>query len=135
MQLRIQLFAVIALVGLVVLVLELIRRRRLMERYAIVWLAAVFALLGLAVSTDVLESFSNLLGIAYPPTALFVVAFAFIALLLLHFSTAVSRLTDQVKILAQEHALMDKRLRDAEHAGGQPDLVAAGRRPSTPESA
>jgi hypothetical protein len=52
--------------------------------------------------------------VIYPPNALFVIAFGFVLLLLLHFSTAVSRLTDQTKVLAQRLALTEQRQADLE---------------------
>ena len=55
-----------------------------------------------------------MIGIAYPPSALFVIAFGFVILLLLHFSVAVSRLTDQSKVLAQQLSLLDERVRRQE---------------------
>jgi hypothetical protein len=54
------------------------------------------------------------IGIAYPPNALFLVAFGFVLVLLLHFSLAVSRLTDQSKVLAQRLALLEQRQRETE---------------------
>ena len=101
-----------ALLGLVVL--ELVRRRKFLERYALTWLAAVVVLLALAIWRGALQGLADLLGIAYPPNALFLVAFAFALLLLLNFSLAVSRLTDQSKILAQRLALLEERVRRAE---------------------
>ena len=55
-----------------------------------------------------------MVGIAYPPSALFVFAFGFILVLLLHFSVAVSKLADQNKVLAQKLALLEERQRQAE---------------------
>jgi len=111
---RIQLVAIVAAGALLIVVLELVRRRRLMERYALMWLLSAVVLLGLAAWRGGLEVISKTLGIAYPPTALFVVAFAFILLLLLHFSQAVSALTDQTKVLAQRSALLEERLKRLE---------------------
>jgi predicted ATP-grasp superfamily ATP-dependent carboligase len=54
------------------------------------------------------------IGISYPPSALFLIAFGFVILLLLNFSVAVSRLTDQSKVLAQQLALLDERVRRQE---------------------
>jgi hypothetical protein len=116
---RIQLVAVIAAGLLLLVVLELVRRRRLMERYALLWLLSAVVLLALAAWRGGLEVLSKTLGIAYPPTALFVVAFAFILLLLLHFSQAVSALSDQTKVLAQRAALLEERLRRLEASGEQ----------------
>ena len=111
---RIQLVAVIAAGLLLLVVLELVRRRRLMERYALLWLLSAIVLLALAAWRGGLEVISKTLGIAYPPNALFVVGFAFILLLLLHFSQAVSALSDQTKVLAQREALLEERLKRLE---------------------
>jgi hypothetical protein len=107
---RIQIVSIIA-AGIVLLaIFELVRRRRLMERYAILWLASGLVLLGLAIWRDALEKIANGLGIAYPPNALFLIAFGFVLVLLLHFSIAVSKLADQSKILAQKVALLEERV-------------------------
>jgi hypothetical protein len=118
-ELKIQLLAIVASAGLLVVVLELVRRRRFLERYAIVWLAAAFVLLALAIWKGLLSDLARAIGIAYPPNALFLVAFGFVLLLLLHFSLAVSRLSDQTKVLAQRLALLEKRQRDAEERAGR----------------
>jgi hypothetical protein len=114
MELRIQLVAIGGTAILFLIVLELVRRRRLLERYALVWLASAVALLVLGIWQGLLGKIANAIGVFYPPTALFVIAFGFILLLLLHFSTAVSRLTDQSKVLAQRLALMEQRQRELE---------------------
>ena len=114
MPARVQLVAIIGSVGLLLVVLEMVRRRRLMERYALLWLLSAVVLIGLAAWRNGLEKISNAIGIAYPPNALFFVAVAFILLLLLHFSSAVSRLSDQAKVLAQRTALLEERLRRLE---------------------
>ena len=62
----------------------------------------------LAIWTGLLEIISKAVGIVYPPNALFVVAFGFVLVLLLHFSLAISRLSDETKVLAQEVARLDK---------------------------
>jgi hypothetical protein len=114
METRIQLVAITVTLGLLVVVLELVRRRRLLERYAVLWLFSALVLLALAVWKDLLGTVAEAVGIFYPPSALFVIAFGFILVLLLHFSLAVSRLADQTKTLAQRLALLEKRMRDAE---------------------
>jgi hypothetical protein len=114
MELRIQLVAIGGTLVLFLIVLELVRRRRLLERYALVWLGSALVLLALGIWQGLLGKIANAIGVFYPPTALFVIAFGFILLLLLHFSTAVSRLTDQSKVLAQRLALMEQRQRELE---------------------
>ncbi len=94
--------------------LELVRQRRFLERYALLWLFSALVLLGLAIWRDALEAIADALGIIYPPNALFVIAGGFVLVLLLHFSLAVSRLSEQSKVLAQRQALLEERQRQVE---------------------
>jgi hypothetical protein len=110
MELRLQIVSIGATLALFVLVFELVRRRRLMERYALLWLFSAVVLLGLAVWKDLLEQVASAIGIFYAPSALFVVAFGFILVILLHFSLVISRLADQTKVLAQRVGLLQQRL-------------------------
>jgi hypothetical protein len=112
MEVKLQLFAIAASGLLLVIIFELLRRRRLIERYALIWLGSGVVLLVLAVWTGLLEIVSEALGIAYPPNALFAFAFGFVLVLLLHFSIAISRLTGETKVLAQDVARLDKELRE-----------------------
>jgi len=120
MDIRIQIVAIAGAGVLLLTILELVRRRRLLERYALLWLFSGVVLLALASWRGALEELAALVGIAYPPNALFFVAFAFVLVLLLHFSVAVSRLTDQTKVLAQRLALIEERVEPARAAGGAP---------------
>jgi hypothetical protein len=113
MDARIQTVSIIAASLVLLAIFELVRRRRLMERYAILWLASGLVLLGLAIWRNGLEKIANGLGVAYPPNALFLIAFGFVLVLLLHFSIAVSKLADQSKILAQRIALLEERVPSA----------------------
>jgi hypothetical protein len=110
MESRIQIVAIVLTAGLFGVVFELVRRRRLMERYALLWLFASAVLLGLAVWKDLLEEVASAVGIYYAPSALFAIAFGFVLLLLLHFSLAVSRLADQNKVLAQRIGMLQQQL-------------------------
>jgi hypothetical protein len=114
MEPRLQIVAIVGALGLLLFVLELVRRRALMERYALLWLASSLVILGLAVWKDALTVLTRQLGIVSGPNALFFVAIAFILLLLLHFSAALSRLSDQTKVLAQRHAILEARLKEME---------------------
>jgi hypothetical protein len=114
MGVQIRIVAILATVALLLFVLELVRRRRLQERYALVWLLVTSLLIALAAWDGLLDGAAAIIGISYPPSALFVIAFGFVILLLLHFSVAVSRLTDQSKVLAQQLSLLDERLRRQE---------------------
>ena len=115
MDVRIQIVAIVAAGGLILVLLELVRRRSLLERYALLWLFSALVLLGLAVWRGLLEQVASAIGVAYPPNALFLIAFGFVLVLLLHFSLAVSRLSDQTKVLAQRLALLEERLERRRH--------------------
>jgi hypothetical protein len=114
MDFHIRTVAIVATGLLLLGVLELVRRRRLLERYALVWLFAAGALLALSIWQELLQTVADAIGVFYPPSALFVIAFGFVLLLLLHFSVAVSRLADQTKVLAQRLALLEERHRRLE---------------------
>jgi hypothetical protein len=132
MDSRIQIFSIGAAAILLFIVFELVRRRRLLERYALLWLASAAILLGLAAWRNALEKIANGLGIAYPPNALFVIALGFILALLLHFSLAVSRLSDQTRILAQRLALLEERVEANEGpADAEPEAVPEHAEPTT----
>ena len=143
MHIRIQIASIAFALLVFAAVFELVRRRQLRERYALVWMAAALVLLVFAIWKGLLTAVSKAVGIYYPPTALFVIAFAFLLLLLLHFSAAVSRLSDQTRVLAQRLALLEERRRLTEqtsNGGGvrgperdhavatsQPDELTRGR--------
>lgn len=115
---RLQIVAIIVTLALLIFVFELVRRRKLMERYSLLWLLAALVLLVLAVFSDLLSTVSTAIGIATPSNALFAVAIGFLVLLVLHFSTTISRLTDESKVLAQRLALAEERLHRID---GQPE--------------
>jgi hypothetical protein len=112
--------AIAVTLALLLLVFELVRRKRLSERYAILWLLAAITLFVLAAWKGLLTTLSNDVGISYPPSALFAVAIGLIAMILLHFSLAVSRLSDQNKILAQRLALLQQRFEESEEPDEPP---------------
>src|SRR3954462_4178945 len=139
MNARIQIVSIIAAVLVLLAIFELVRRRRLMERYALLWLGSGIVLLGLAIWRSALSTLAKGLGIIYPPNALFLIAFGFVLFLLMHFSLAVSRLSDQTKVLAQKLALLEERIGRTEDGSArlgeheregvaEPDLPEVARR-------
>jgi hypothetical protein len=109
-QTRLQIISILVSAGLFLVVFELVRRKRLLERYALLWMFAAAVLLGLSVWSDLLNRISTAVGVQYGPAALFAVALGFVVVLMLHFSLVISRLTDQNKILAQRVALLERRI-------------------------
>jgi hypothetical protein len=112
---RISIAAAIASVLLILVVLELIRGRRLKERYALLWLVTGVVLLVLAVWRGGLNTIAGWLGVSgYPPAILFAAATLFVIVVLLHYSTVLSKLDEESTLLAQELAILRKRVEDLE---------------------
>jgi hypothetical protein len=110
---RVMLFGLVASLGALVLVLELVRQRRLREDYSLLWLATALVLIVLTLSRPLLDQLAAFLGvITYPPAALFLVAIIFMLFILLQFSVALTRLARENKQIAQEMALLRWELRE-----------------------
>jgi hypothetical protein len=110
---KVSIAASIASLLLLLVVFELIRSRRLRERYALLWVLTGVVLLVLSVWRGGLNTIAGWLGVeTYPPAVLFAVASLFILAVLLHYSTVISKLTDQNVILAQRIALLEVEVRE-----------------------
>jgi hypothetical protein len=116
---RAMIFGLGASIATLVIVLELVRQRRLKEEYSLLWLATALVLIILSVSRPLLDVLASMIGIVYPPSALFVVAVAFVLFILLHFSTVLTRLTQENKETAQQLAILRWQLEQT-----QKDLAA-----------
>jgi len=108
-----QIFSIIASLVLFTLVIDFIRRGLLKEKYSVLWLAATTVITVLSLKKGLLDSFAAYLGVAYPPSLLFLVAFIFILLITLHFSVVISIFHEKNKLLAQELALLKDAMKEA----------------------
>jgi hypothetical protein len=102
----------IAAVVLLILVLELVRRRRLREEYTVFWLLTCAVLVILAAWKNALRLVAELVGTTLPLSALFGTGFFLVFLIMLHFSTVISDLWRQNKQMAKEIALLKESLRE-----------------------
>jgi hypothetical protein len=111
--LKVSVVATLVSLALLLVVFELIRSRRLRERYALLWLATGVVLVVLSVWRGGLNTIARWLGVrGYPPAVLFAVGLLFVILVLLHYSTVISRLADQNTVLAQRLAILEAKLRE-----------------------
>lgn len=106
----IQVIAIFFSIAVLTGVIDLIRRRRLKERFALLWLSSAVILIALSVWRDLLHTISRIAGVEYPPALLFFMAFLFLLLIVLHYSIEISDLSEKNKRLAQEIALMKERI-------------------------
>jgi hypothetical protein len=117
--LKISIAATAVSVLLLLVVFELIRSRRLRERYALLWLLTGIVLVVLSAWRSGLNTIAGWLGVrGYPPAVLFAIGLLFVILVLLHYSTVISRLSDQNVVLAQRLALLENRLTGGGEDGG-----------------
>jgi hypothetical protein len=104
--------AITASVVLVLFVIEAIRRTRLNVRYAILWLGAGGVLLLFSLYRPLLDWVAKLLGISYPPSLLFGLAFLFLLAIVLHYSLVISSHRDSIRRLTQTVALLERALNE-----------------------
>jgi hypothetical protein len=113
---RIQIVALIAGVVLLLVVLELVRRRRLTEEYSFLWILAAVALLILSARREMLHAVARWLGVQYPPMILVMVLIVMVFVASLCFSVIVSRQRQQIERLIEETAILSAELRDLQAA-------------------
>jgi hypothetical protein len=94
------------------LILELVRRRRLREEYSWLWLLTAAIMVVLVVWFQLLKVVTVVIGAATPINTLLLFAVLFLFAIAVHYSVIISRLTSQVKNLAQELALVSDRVDD-----------------------
>jgi len=106
--LKVSIAATAASLVLLLVVFELVRSRRLRERYALLWLLTGVVLLVLSAWRGGLNTIAGWFGVrGYPPAVLFAVGLLFVILVLLHYSTVISRLSDENVVLAQRLAILE----------------------------
>ena len=118
METRQKILALVFGLALLLAIIELVRRRRLKEEYAWLWILAGAAILVLGLSHTALMAVTRFIGAGFPASTLFFFGIFFVLALSLQFSVKVSRLEDHVKNLAQELALLKARKPNASHETG-----------------
>lgn len=108
---RIQVVAIAVSLAVMLFVFELIRRKKLREKYSLVWFGAGIVMILFSVWRDLLDRVAHALGVGYAPALLFLVALFFGMVLMIHFSVVISELTEKNKTLAQEIALLRTELK------------------------
>jgi hypothetical protein len=109
---RVQFVAVAASLLLLLVVFDLVRRRRLLEPYALPWLVAAIGLLLVSFRRDLLDSTATWLGVYYPPAVLLLLLTLVVFVVALWFSVVVSRQQRQVDRLIEEAAVLSGEIRE-----------------------
>ena len=127
---RVQLVALAGSIALLLLVLELVRRRRLAEEYSALWIVSAVVLIGISLRRDVLDFAARWLGVYYPPAVLVLMLVAIISVASLSFSVILSRQQRQVDRLIEENAIMAAELRELRAALDRQSAERAGTVPA-----
>ena len=109
---RIQLIAIALSLVFLVIVLELVRRRRLVEEYAFVWIAVSMVMLAVSVWRELLHAAARELGVHDPPNVLLIALTAAVVLAMLVMSVILSRQRRQIERLIEDTAILAAELRD-----------------------
>lgn len=103
---NIYLVSLIFCLSFLLIVFDFIRRKKLEERYSILWIIIGIFMLILSLFPNILETISQLLNVVYPPSLLFFVGYVFALVVILHLTMVVSKLHRQMTRLIQEVALL-----------------------------
>lgn len=101
-----QYVAIIASLVLFIYIIYLVRKQRIKEEYSLLWIFSSVVFIFFSIWREGLEYFAHLIGIAYPPAALFILLLLAIFLILIEFSRIISRLTNDNIVLTQEMAIL-----------------------------
>ena len=112
-----RLFPLLAAIVVTAMTVELIRRRRLREEFAMLWIFASGVLLIFAIIPQMLLWISDLIGVYYI-TMMVVMVFAFLSMVIIHLSVAASRSADDTRKTAQRLAILEEKLNDRQQATG-----------------
>jgi hypothetical protein len=110
---NLRIVAIVGSVGLLLLVIELVRRRRLKEEYSVLWVVTAVVLCLLAAWSGLLRSLTHTIGAISQASTLYFFGLIFALVLLLHFSVRVSDLERRVISVLQEIALQGERRKRA----------------------
>lgn len=123
---RVQVIAIAVSVVLLMSVLELVRRRKLVEEYSLLWILGSIAILALSVWRGMLDIAARELGIFYPPSLLLMLVIGIVFVGLLSFSVVLSRQRKQIERLMEETAILGAEIRDLRARNGtMPDGLSS----------
>ena len=103
---KVQVLAIVFSLFLVSFIVGLIRKKKIKEEYSILWLGISFSFLLFSFWRQGLDVISELIGVAYPPAALFMILLVAAFLIMIQFSMIISKQSENNKNLSQEYALL-----------------------------
>jgi hypothetical protein len=108
----VQVIAISVSAALLLLVLELVRRRKLTEEHSFIWIIGSIALLGLSIRRDILDVMARALGVHYPPAVLILVLGFLVFVVSLCFSVVLSQQRKMIERMVEDLALLEADVRE-----------------------
>ncbi len=108
---QIQTIAIGASILFLLLILFLIHRKRIKEEYSLLWIFVAIVFIVFSIWRDGLDYLANLMGVSYPPAALFLILLIAVFLILIEFSIIISKLSDKNKTVVQEIGILKQELK------------------------
>jgi hypothetical protein len=130
MPLRQRIFALTISLGLLLLIIELVRRRKLREEYSALWILTGVVVLILALWFELLEWITGLIGAVLPVSTLFFFGLFFLILICLYFSVKMSEINNQVRDLAQAIGILETHIQELQ---AESESEVAGRPGEAPQ--
>ncbi len=118
MDLRARVFVVSISLGILLFVINLVRKKYLKENYAIMWVLTFLVMSIVPMFINYLDQIAYAVGISYPPALLYLMALMFIFVLILNFSVIVSKLSEQNKTLIQNLGILESKIQQLESKSG-----------------
>jgi hypothetical protein len=133
MEFRARLFAIALGLAVLLFVVNLVRTKRLKEEFALLWLLTAVVLVLTPLFIDYLDLIAHGLGIDYPPAFIFLLAIISLLFILFQFSMRMSQFSDQIKVMAQELALMNAQLDEMQRSDHVSHLITGHEEAHAPD--
>jgi len=111
---KVQYISFLASLGLLGIILELVRRKLLKERFALLWMFSAIVLIAFSLWGDLLEILADVIGIDYAPAVILPIMLFFVVVLFLYFSVLVTVQSGKIKTLAQRYSILEQRIDEIE---------------------
>lgn len=112
MDSKVQIFFIISIVLFFIMIIHLLKKKKLNLKYTLLWIISIVVLLIVTLFPDTILFVSKLVGIKTPINSALVLASMLIVMILIMLTSIVSQLNRDLRIVTQEIALLEKKVRE-----------------------
>lgn len=114
MTVKLQICLIIGVVIYLIIILNLIKKKRLNLKYSLLWIVTAVIMIVIAAFPKLATYVANAMGIYSVVNAVFIIAGLFALLIILSLTSIVSKQTERIVSLTQEQAILERRIRSLE---------------------